>query len=127
VRLQQGSQSGIVTNVPRWRLVAAAGILAALVGLVAFLSPAYFHNLDLQSYVSSLTHDEAGRTASDETLRGEIVGKARQLGLPVAPENVHISRTVDGTLEHVDVRYFVDVNLPGYTVKLHFYPGAGSR
>jgi hypothetical protein len=25
------------------------------------------------------------------------------------------------------VRYFVRVSLPGYTVDLHFYPGAGSR
>jgi hypothetical protein len=27
----------------------------------------------------------------------------------------------------IDVRYFVRVTLPGYTVDLHFYPGAGSR
>jgi len=27
----------------------------------------------------------------------------------------------------IDVRYFVRVNLPAYTVDLHFYPGAGSK
>jgi hypothetical protein len=27
----------------------------------------------------------------------------------------------------IDVRYQVRVDLPGYTVNLHFYPGAGSR
>ncbi len=54
-----------------------------------------------------------------------VLEKARQLRLPVAEDNVHITHT--GQELHVDVRYFVRVNLPGYTVDLHFYPGAGSR
>ncbi len=112
---------------PRWRIAAAAGILAALLGLVAVLSPSYFHNLDLQSYVSALSHDEAGRGRPDEVLRAQIVEKAKDLGLPVTDSNVHITRAPDGKLEHIDVRYFVDVSLPGYTVKLHFYPGAASQ
>jgi hypothetical protein len=28
---------------------------------------------------------------------------------------------------HIEVRYAVRVDLPFYTVDLHFYPGAGSR
>jgi membrane protein required for beta-lactamase induction len=127
VRLQQGSRSGVVSAVPRWRIVAGAGILAALVGLLTLLAPAYFHDLDLQSYVSGLTRDEAGRATSDGALREEIVDKAKQLDLPVSADNVRITRAADGKLEHIDVRYFVDVNLPGYTVKLHFYPGAASQ
>ena len=116
-----------MTRVPRWRVAAAAGILASLAGLLAVLSPAYFHNLDLQNYVTALSRSEAERTAPDEELRRRIVEKAEQLHLPVAPENVRIARGEDGSLEHIDVRYFVDVNLPGYTVKLHFYPGAASH
>ena len=27
----------------------------------------------------------------------------------------------------IDIRYFVTVDVPGYTVNLHFYPGAGSE
>jgi hypothetical protein len=38
---------------------------------------------------------------------------------------VHIDRSADGL--RIDVRYFVRVTLPFYTVDLHFYPGAGSR
>jgi hypothetical protein len=127
VRLQQGGRSGIVNPVPRWRIAAAAGILACLVGLVAFLAPTYFHNLNLQTYVSGLTRDEAERSRPDVALRAEIVDKAKELNLPVTGDNVHITRAADGKLQHIDVRYFVDVNLPGYTVKLHFYPGAASQ
>ena len=95
--------------------------------MLGFLAPAYFHNLDLQSYVTGLTHDSGGRASSDDDLRARIVEKAQALNLPVSAENVHIARATDGKLEHIDVRYFVDVNLPGYTVKLHFYPGAASQ
>jgi hypothetical protein len=116
-----------VNRVPRWRVALAAGILAALAGLVVVLSPAYFHNLDLQNYVSALTRDEAERARPDDALREQIVTKAKDLGLPVSGENVRITRGGDGALEHIDVRYFVDVNLPGYSVKLHFYPGAASH
>jgi hypothetical protein len=116
-----------VSQVPRWRVAAAAGILAALAGLLAVLSPAYFHNLNLQNYVTAVTRDEAERFKPDDALREQIVEKAKELGLPVAPENVRITRAGDGGVEHIDVRYFVDVNLPGYTVKLHFYPGAASQ
>jgi hypothetical protein len=127
VRLQQGSRSGLVNGVPRWRIAVAIGILAALVLLLASLAPAYFHNLNLQNYVSSLTRGPAPGGTSDGILRQEIVDKAKELNLPVSADNVRITRAADGKLEHIDVRYFVDVNLPGYTVKLHFYPGAASQ
>ena len=40
-------------------------------------------------------------------------------------DNVHIERTADSV--HIEVRYLVRVDLPLYTVDLHFYPGAGNR
>jgi hypothetical protein len=54
-----------------------------------------------------------------------VLDKARALDLPVQPGNVQIVRR-EGTVR-IDVRYIVRVDLPGYTVDLHFYPGAGSR
>ena len=116
-----------VNPVPRWRLAAGIAILAALVLMLGFLAPSYFHNLDLQNYVTGLTHGGSSQAAPDESLREEIVGKAHELNLPVSADNVRITRAADGRLEHIDVRYMVDVSFPGYTVKLHFYPGAGSQ
>jgi hypothetical protein len=54
-----------------------------------------------------------------------VLNRAHELDLPVKADNVHIVRSSDGL--RIDVRYFVRVTLPGYTVDLHFYPGAGSR
>ena len=61
----------------------------------------------------------------DEILRQNVLNRARELDLPVKADNVHIVRSTEGL--RIDVRYFVRVTLPGYTVDMHFYPGAGSR
>ena len=100
-------------------------ILGGLVSFLALFAPIYFRNMELQTYVSGLTHSVENTQKSDDLLRTWVLDKAHQLDLPVAEDNVHILRSADGV--HIDVRYFVRVDLPGYTVDLHFYPGAGSR
>ena len=114
-----------MNRLPRWRIAAAAVILAGLIAFLALFAPIYFRNLRLQSYVSDLTQNVENAQKSDDLLRTLVLDKAHALNLPVAADNVHIQRGADGL--HVDVRYFVRVDLPGYTVDLHFYPGAGSR
>jgi hypothetical protein len=114
-----------VNQVPRWRIAAAIVILAGLLGFLGMFAPIYFRNVELQHYVSGMTQIVENTQKSDDLLRAQVVDKAHELNLPVAEDNVHIQRLPDGM--HIDVRYFVRVTLPGYTVDLHFYPGAGSR
>jgi hypothetical protein len=114
-----------VNRVPRWRIAAAIAVLAALAGFAALFSPIYFHNLQLQNYVADLTRGVDVGKQPDETLRDNVLKRAAELELPVKADNVHIDRSSDGL--RIDVRYFVRVSLPFYTVDLHFYPGAGSR
>ncbi len=111
--------------VPRWRIAAAVVVLAALLGFGALFAPIYAGNLKLQSYVAEITRRVDSRNQSDEVLRQGVLNKARELDLPVKADNVQINRSAEGL--RIDVRYFVRVTLPGYTVDLHFYPGAGSR
>ena len=114
-----------MTRLPTWRIALAILILAGLVVVLGCFAPIYFRNLQLQSYVSDVTHVVDNRSKSDDLLRTYVLTKARQLNLPVLEDNVHVVHSPDGL--RIDVRYFVRVNLPGYTVDLHFYPGAGSR
>ena len=125
MRLLQGSERPVVNRVPRWRIAAGILILAGLVFFLAIFSPYYFRNLQLQSYVSEITQAGVNQSNSDDLLRTWVIEKAHQLELPVMEDNVHITRSPEGM--HIDVRYAVRVSLPGYTVDLHFYPGAGSR
>jgi len=114
-----------VNPVPRWRIAAAIAVLAALLGFGVLFAPIYAGNLKLQSYVAEITHRVESQNQPDEALRQNVLNKARELDLPVRADNVHITHSPDGL--RIDVRYFVRVTLPGYTVDLHFYPGAGSR
>jgi hypothetical protein len=114
-----------VRPLPRWRIAAAVVILAGLVLFLATFAPYYLRNLKLQNFVSEITRRVENQTRSDDVLRTWVVEKARQLELPITEDEVHITHPLGGI--RIDIRYFVKVDLPGYTVNLHFYPGAGSR
>ena len=116
-----------MTRLPRWRIAAAVVILSILAFVLAVCAPYYFRNLALQRYVAEVTRAPENRGQSDPNLRALVLQKAEQLILPVTADNVRITRGQDGSLQQIDVRYMVPVQFPGYTVTLHFYPGAGSR
>jgi hypothetical protein len=108
----------------RLRQAAGVAVLAILAFLGIRLIPIYYHNQELQQFVEDVTRRAAAPT-TDDVLRSWILDKAGELELPVVADNVRIQRTSDRV--HIDVRYVVRVDLPLYTVDLHFYPGAGSR
>ena len=114
-----------MSGIPPWRIALALLILAGLVFLLADFAPFYLRNLELQNFVSEITRRVENQTKSDDLLRTSVVEKARQLNLPVTEDEVHVTHPLDGI--RIDIRYFVKIDLPGYTVNLHFYPGAGSR
>jgi hypothetical protein len=100
-------------------------VLAIILGFAVLYTPMYVRNMKLQNYVDGITHHVENFKQSDDALRASVLEKARQLGLPVTDDNVHILRSA-GRMR-IDVRYAVTVHAPFYTVALHFYPGAGSR
>jgi len=109
----------------RLRQLAGILVLAVLVILGVKLLPIYLHNQELQQFVDDVTHRPATPTTSNDVIRSWILAKAADLELPVLADNVHIKRSPESV--NIEVRYAVTVNLPLYTVDLHFYPGAGSR
>jgi hypothetical protein len=109
----------------RLRQIAGAAVLAILVILGVRLIPIYIHSQELQQFVEDVSRRAATPTSSDEVVRAWVLAKAADLALPVKADDVHIQRTPERV--HIEVRYAVRVDLPLYTVDLHFYPGAGSR
>jgi len=106
----------------RLRIAVAVLILGILAAFGARLLPVYLDNMKLQSYVAGMAQNEEARTRPDEAIQVDVLEKAASLGLPVKADNVHIKRSGDGM--RIDVRYIVRVDLPLYTVDLHFYPGS---
>jgi hypothetical protein len=114
-----------VNPLPRWRIVAGCLVLAALVFFAFLFAPVYIRNLKLQNFVDEMTHRVETAQQTDDVLRTRVLEKSRELNLPVTADNVRIYRTRDGL--RIDVQYAVTVTAPLYSVKIHFYPGAGSR
>jgi hypothetical protein len=129
LRRQQGfgtaSKGHNVNAVPRWRIAAAIVVVAGLGLFAALFTPIYFHNLELQNFVAEVAARPDVQSKSDDLVRTWVLDKAYQLQLPIHADNVKIAHSPEGM--RIDVRYQVKVDLPGYTVNLHFYPGAGSR
>lgn len=112
-------------GVPLWRVAAAVAVLAGLAFLVAMFAPIYVHNMEFQNFLTETAARPDTASKSDDLLRSRVLDKAHTLNLPIRSDNVKIVHAPEGL--RIDVRYFVRVDLPGYTVDLHFYPGAGSR
>ena len=107
------------------RLGAAALIAVAMAAIGWAVIPPWWNARELAAAVEQLAQSADSQTRPDAALQLLVVEKARDLGLPVKADDVHIFRR-DGRLR-IETRYAVDVDLPFYTVRLHFYRGAGSR
>jgi hypothetical protein len=97
---------------PLWRLISGIAVLGAFVAVLGFLTPVYIDDIRLHRYIVSLP------AAPDETVRSEILARARQLDLPVKPGDIHIVRT--GPKAKIELKYVVQMNLGVYPVDLHF-------
>ena len=92
----------------------------SLVAVLVALAPVYFDNFRLQRSLRDLTR----HPAPDETLRSQVLVRARQLDLPVTAGDIRIEH--DGGKVQVEMRYAVEMRLPLYRVDLHFHPNASS-
>ena len=77
-----------MNRLPRWRIAAAAVVLAGLIGFLAMFAPIYFRNMRLQSYVSEVTQNVENAQKPDDLLRTWVLDRAHELSLPVAADNV---------------------------------------
>jgi Domain of unknown function (DUF4845) len=105
-----------------WRVAAGIAVLLAMVAIGVLLIPPYVENWKLQSFINQLAEDPAIAQKPPEMIRANIVDKAASLGLPVRADDVRVTKS--GDAYHIDVLYIVRVDLPIYTVDLHFRPKA---
>ena len=105
------------------RTAAGIAVLAALALFAALMLPPYFRNLEFQRYIENLAANTGVNNAPGEMVRVNVLNKAAQMGLPVRHDQVRVEPAGERYL--VEVRYFVRVDLPLYTVDLHFRPSAG--
>ncbi len=108
-----------------WRIAGGMAVLAVLLAAAVVLAPSYVSNLKLQQYVEQLVRDPETRGRPDELIRIDVADRAARLGIRLKPEEVRIDRGAGGL--RIEARYIVRVDLPVYTVDLHFRAGSGAR
>ncbi len=102
------------------RVSVASAVLLALAAFAVMLAPVYYRNLRF----SRALRDLASRAGEpDAALRVAILERAARLNLPVREGDVALRRSRGRV--RIDVRYKVPVDLPVYSVNLHFHPVAG--
>jgi hypothetical protein len=66
---------------------------------------------------------------TDDDIRTDVMRKAKDEGLPIAPKQItvqHIS-TPGLSAVYVAADYTVTINLPGYSFDMHFTPNSGNK
>lgn len=107
------------------RIVAGAAVLAGLAVISAQLLPLYIGNFRFQRFLEQMSSEPENLNRPDDLLRAMIVNRAAELGLPVRSGQVRLGRSPQEL--SIEVRYVAAVDLPLYTVDLHFRPRAGPR
>jgi len=106
------------------RLIAGVLVLAALVAFGLLLVPSYYRNWQLQGYLSDTVEAPANRNRPAGMLQVDVSNAAARIGLPVRPDQVRVVQSPDRL--KLEASYFVRVDLPLYTVDLHFHPSASN-
>jgi hypothetical protein len=104
-------------KLPLWRLIAAVLVLLTMTVVLISLAPVYIENFRLRQYVRTLTRGNSAAAMTDEALRAAVLTRAKQLNLPVAVDDIHITR--DNGKPRVNLRYAVQIDFPLYQVDLH--------
>ena len=107
----------------RLRLAAGVAVLLFMAALGIRLVPPYVQNWKLQRFLNELMADPATANRPPSEVAAVISTQAGVLGLPVQPADVQVTR-LESSFK-IEVLYIVHIDLPGYTVDLHFRPVAG--
>lgn len=107
----------------KFRLALAAVIVLVFAATTTRLAPPYIQNWKLQGYLNDLSEDTSTATTAPAVLEARVLDKASSLGIPLHTGDVTVEHHSSSL--HIRALYVIRVDLPLYTVDLHFRPEAG--
>ena len=87
--------------------------------------PVYVSSYELDDFIRQQTPFWLAQRVPSDGIRNRVLEKARDLELPLDPDNVIVEASSASI--SVNLEYTVPVDLKVYTLKLHFKPSAESR
>jgi hypothetical protein len=112
------------------KLIIGLALIVAAIVAGSEIIPPEMANLSFQDdlkEVAVLGGSNSFKT--DDDLRLAVLNKAKARDIAITPEQVTIQRIGSSGLSgvYVAVDYSVPVNLPGYSLVLHFDPNSGNK
>ena len=114
------------SGVGGFKAVLAVALFLAVVFLGIKLVPPYINNFEFQSDLDSIARlSTYAQQKTEEDVRTDVMGKAKELSLPIKPEQIAVTKSTYGV--NINVKYTVVVEVPGYSFHLKFNPVAGNK
>ena len=109
----------------RWSAYLALLILVCA-GYAAYkIVPVYVNNFQLEDYIREQTPFWLTNHATTDSVRSSILAQARELGLPINEDQVHVEANAARVVVTID--YTVPIDLKAFTLTLHFTPHSENR
>ncbi len=101
-------------------------VVAAIIFAAVKLLPPYIDNYQLQDSMESLARTATyTQKMTEEEVRNQVLGQAKQLGIPLRADQVAVQRS--GPTISISAHYDVPVDLLVRQLDLQFSPAAGNR
>ena len=121
-------------NVRQVKIVAAIGVVLVLCSAGWQIGKCELANVELREDMHDMASQLGprigyGNGLSDEEFRNQVVRKAREYDIQLAPEQVTVVRNGEGfqATMYLAADYTVPLNLPGFSFQLHFKPESGRK
>jgi hypothetical protein len=105
-------------------------VIIAVIYVLFQVAPPYLGNYSFEDDLKTVavTGGSNPHTTDDE-LVAQVIKKAQEHSITLAPENVTVQRigTPGSLAVYVAADYSVPVTLPGYSFVLHFTPSSGNK
>jgi len=100
-------------------------VLGAIGYAAVQIVPVYVDNYELEDFIQQQTPFWLVQQIPVEVVRDKILAKAKDLGLPVTPQQVKIEANASKYTVNID--YTVPIDLKVYSLPLHFSPASENR
>ena len=107
------------------KTILSVAFIVAVIYCAVKIVPVYVNSYELQDYIRQQTPFWLAQRASGQAIQDQILGKARELDLPVGVDEVKVE--ANRAFVSVSIDYTVPVDLIVYTLNLHFAPTAENR
>jgi hypothetical protein len=111
------------------KLAFGVAVIVAVVVLGATILPPFFNNYQFEDAISTEALAATYSSKSDEDIRGIVYKKAKEMDIPITPEQIKVHRAGSqgtGTLV-IEANYTVHVEVPGYPLDLDFHAATKNK